>query len=119
MFGSSPHHWAYRSGVATRFPRSHGEATMHALLRLTIAASAIGCLSITPTAAQKGYHVSRTPDELFAAFVRERQALDDKTNASVDLTHVLIYHDKYPSQTVEYLLRELEQFALTGTPQWL
>jgi hypothetical protein len=56
---------------------------------------------------------------LFATFVQEREALDDKTNASVDLTHVLIYHDEYPPQTVEYLLRELEQFALTGTPQWL
>jgi hypothetical protein len=72
-----------------------------------------------PAAAQTRYHVTRPPDELFAAFVRERQALDDRTHASLELTHVLTYHTDYPPAEVEMLLRELENFALTGTPQWL
>jgi hypothetical protein len=65
------------------------------------------------------YHVARKPSELFAAFIRERQALNDQTNAGLDLTHVLTYHAQYPPEDVEYLLRELEHFALNGEPQWL
>jgi hypothetical protein len=74
---------------------------------------------VAPATAQTRYHVTRDPAELFAAFVRERQALDDRTHASLELTHVLTYHTDYPPADVETLLRELENFALTGTPQWL
>jgi hypothetical protein len=92
---------------------------MSSLCRSFIVAAAIWLLSVAPAAPQTRQHVTRAPAELFAAFVRERQSLNNQTNASLDLTHVLIYHSDYPPADVEYLLRELEQFALTGTPQWL
>jgi hypothetical protein len=76
-------------------------------------------LTVTPASAQTQYHVTRKPSELFAAFVRERQALNNQTNASLDLTHVLTYHSEYPPADVEWLLRELEQLSLVGEPEWL
>jgi hypothetical protein len=76
-------------------------------------------LTTAPAAAQTRYHVTRPPDELFAAYVRERQALNNQTNATVDLAHVLTHSTEYSPADVEWLLRELEQFALTGQPQWL
>jgi hypothetical protein len=72
-----------------------------------------------PAAAQTRYHVNRQPGELFAAFVRERESLNDETNAALDITHVLLYHREYPPENVEYFLNKLEQFALAGSPQWL
>lgn len=92
---------------------------MHSLPQFTIATVAVWLLSASATAAQTRHHVTRSPTELFATFVRERQSLSDQTGASIELTHVLLYHYEYPAQTVEYLLRELEQLARTGTPDWL
>lgn len=73
----------------------------------------------SPAAGQTRYHVRRPPAELFAAFVRERASLNDETGAALEITHVLLYNREYPPEHVEYFLKKLEQFALTGSPQWL
>jgi hypothetical protein len=74
---------------------------------------------VAPAAAQKPVHVTRAPAELFAAYIREGRALNDQTNAALDLTHILTHQNEYPPENVQWLLRELEQFALAGTPTWV
>jgi hypothetical protein len=56
---------------------------------------------------------------LFAAYKQERAALNNENNASLELTHVLSHPTEYPMAYVESLLRQLEQFTLTGSPEWL
>jgi hypothetical protein len=84
-----------------------------------MALGALWVFTLSPAVAQTRHHVTRAPAQLFAAFVQERQSLNDQTNASLDLTHILTHRSDYPPQDVEYLLRELEEFSLTGKPEWL
>lgn len=94
---------------------------MRSFARLIVAAVGLVCsvLGAGPAAAQEPHRVTRRPAELFTAYVRERQALANKTNASVDLAMVLTHPSEYPRGDLEWLLRELESFALSGQPDWL
>jgi hypothetical protein len=62
--------------------------------------------------AQRPHHISSTPAQLLAAFVRAHET--SEPNAGYDLTRVLGDHTNYPAGDVESLLRGLEQLALKG-----
>jgi hypothetical protein len=77
----------------------------------------LGAVIVVPSmSAQAQYRVTRAPAELLAAYVRERQSLDAKPSASLDISHVLTHYTEYPRADVESLLRGLEELALTGEP---
>lgn len=91
--------------------------------RLALNAILAGTLLLAPPAdAQARYHVTRTPAELLAGYVREyeREYENDtlrRTGASRgDIAHILTYHTDYPPADVESLLQGLERLARTGNP---
>lgn len=83
---------------------------------LSLAVLLIGAmLAPESVGAQKPHHVTRTPDELLAAFAREYQTSSGPTHgAAFDVAHVLTYPRDYPAADLKIFLRGLEQLALTG-----
>lgn len=68
-----------------------------------------------PVHAQERRRVTRTPSELLAAYVRDKQTPGAFSSATVDITYILMDRADYPAANREAFLQGLENLALTAS----
>lgn len=84
------------------------------LVAIFVVAAACQLGDVAPLASQERRAVTRTPDQLIAAFVRDAGASGPPSEGTVDLMSVLLDDSGY-QYSIEQVLDQLEQIALNAS----
>lgn len=67
-----------------------------------------------PAEGQKGRRITRTPQELLAAFPQHLAPGYENSATTIDIGHIATYPEDYPSAELEVFLRGVERLALAA-----